>query len=77
MEDKDLQSRYVLASLNVKYRELNNCVDEKLLYPGFWTSYKFITQIKILNEAIAKGILIKDTDGYNEVIEGVKIGPSK
>lgn len=77
MEDKDLQLRFVLARLNVKYRELNNGVDEKLLYPGFWASYKLITQIKILNEAIEKEILIKDTDGYNEVIEGVKIGPSK
>ena len=51
----------------------SNPIDNDDLYPLDWFSNQnYRKKIDILTEAIDKKILIIDTEGYNEIIEGVK-----
>lgn len=51
----------------------SNPLDNDDLYPLDWFSNQnYRKKIDILTEAINKKILIIDTEGYNEIIEGVK-----
>jgi len=51
----------------------SNPLDNDDLYPLDWfTNQNYRKKIDILTEAIDKKILIINTEGYNEIIEGVK-----
>lgn len=51
----------------------SNPIDNDDLYPLDWFSNQnYRKKIDILTEAIDKKILIIDTEGYNEIIEGIK-----
>lgn len=51
----------------------SNPIDNDDLYPLDWFSNQnYRKKIDILTEAIDKKILIINTEGYNEIIEGVK-----
>lgn len=73
------QEEIVYNIVNVRYikamgREVSaNYRENSDLYPYGWFSIQDSNKkIEILNEAIEKKCLIKDTLGYLDVIEGVK-----
>ena len=68
----DLYKLYVLSE--IKYCKDNKNVDENLLFPDNWHLIKdYKVMIEIIGEALTKGCLIKDTIGYMNIQEGVKL----
>ena len=69
----DLNYRlYVLAELT--YEKENPNIEKDELYPQDWYSTSNYSQkIKMIEEALNNKILIKDTQLYQESIEGVKL----
>lgn len=62
MEDKEL---YVIAVL--RYKDENSNLTEEDLFPLDWNnSYDYHLKIEIIAEAIQKGILVKDTELYQQ-----------
>ncbi len=68
----DLYKLYVLSE--IKYCRDNKDVHEDKLFPDNWHLIKdYKLMIEIIGEALSKGCLIKDTIGYINIQEGVKL----
>lgn len=62
-----------LLILEGYYKELNSDKEEFKLFPIGWvTDFTDEAKIKMLDEAISKGILLIETKAYSENVEGIK-----
>ena len=62
---------YILAELSYK-KEHSDLSDEEL-FPNNWYSIKdYRAKTLIIDEALEKNILIKETEKYKDILEGTK-----
>ena len=71
MEENKHYDLYVMAE--AKYKDSHKDLNEEELFPFDWySSEDYFTKNKILAEAMARNVLIKDTMKYQDFIEQVK-----
>ena len=75
--NEDLDYRlYVLAELAYE-KEHEGKTDEELFPIDWYSISNYKSKIEIIEEAIKKNILIKDTEKYQSRLEGIKLTNTK